>query len=218
MQQDLSRQSSLENIQQILATLADELSPLFGNDSVQVSSWHRSIAAVSESLKEQTLRIAVVGPVKSGKSTFINAMQGRDLLKRGAGIVTTFITRIRSGLKQKGWVKIKSWEEINGEINEALSYVALPRGSEEVEPIDLRREVDRRSLQGLLQEIKQDTLAGRETFDPNIVLINGYLNGYSALSEHVKDEPVILEFTWEELHLHQDFVVGRNGRNRRLPG
>jgi hypothetical protein len=32
------------------------------------------------------------------------------------------------------------------------------------------------------------------------------LNGYSALSEHVKDEPVILEFTWEELHLHQDFV------------
>ena len=80
MQQDLSTQTSLKNVQEILETLAGELKPLFGDKSVQVSSWHRSIAAVSESLKEQALRIAVVGPVKSGKSTFINAMLGRDLL------------------------------------------------------------------------------------------------------------------------------------------
>ncbi len=206
MQQDPSSQSSLENIQKILETLVDELSPLFGDNSVQVNSWRRSIAAVSTSLEEQTLRIAVVGPVKSGKSTFINALQGRDLLKRGAGIITAFITRVRSGSEEKGWVQIKSWEEINAELNEALSFVALPRGPEEFDPIDLRKEEDRRILQNLLREIKQDTPVGRETFDPNLVLINGYLNGYSAVSEHVKDEPVILEFSGEELHLHQNFV------------
>lgn len=206
MQQDPSSQSSLENIKQILETLVDELSPLFGDNSVQVNSWRRSIAAVSASLEEQTLRIAVVGPVKSGKSTFINALQGRDLLKRGAGIITAFITRVRSGSEEKGWVQIKSWEEINAELNEALSFLALPRGPEEFDPIDLRKEEDRRILQNLLREIKQDIPSGRDTFDPNLVLINGYLNGYSAVSAHVKDEPVVLEFTGEELHLHQNFV------------
>ncbi len=206
MQQNLSTQNSLENLQQILETLADELSPVFRDDSVQVISWRRSLEAVSESLQDQTLRIAVVGPVKSGKSTFINAVQGRDLLKRGAGIITAFITRVRSGSEEKGWVEIKSWEEINAEVNEALSLVPLPRGYEGFEPIDLRQEEDRRALHQLLQELSKDHLVGGESFDSNMVLINAYLNGYSALSPHVRDEPVLLEFTGEELYLHQDFV------------
>ena len=104
MQQNLDTQNGLENLRKILETLTEELSPLFRDDSAQVGSWRRSIEAVSESLQDQTLRIAVVGPVKAGKSTFINAMQGRDLLKRGAGIITAFITRIRSGSEEKGWV------------------------------------------------------------------------------------------------------------------
>ena len=206
MQLDLSTQTSLKNVQEILETLAGELTPLFGDKSVQVSSWQRSIAAVSESLNEQALRIAVVGPVKSGKSTFINAMQGRDLLKRGAGIMTAFITRIRSGAEEKGWVQIKSWKEINAEINEALSFLALPGGSKVSESIDLRIEKDRTTLHNLLKEIKQETVAARETFDPNLVLISGYLNGYSSVSTHVKDESVILEFNYDELHQHQHFV------------
>ena len=199
-------QASLENLTHILETLATELSPLFPDDSAQLSSWRRSIEAVSESLQDQTLRIAVVGPVKAGKSTFINAMQGRDLLKRGAGIITAFITRIRLGSEEKGWVEIKSWEEINAEVNEALSMVALQRGSERAEAIDLRREEDRMNLQQLMQEVNPEDFVGRETFDPNMVLINGYLNGYSELSGHVRDGPVRMEFTAEELERHQDFV------------
>jgi GTPase SAR1 family protein len=206
MQQNLDPQTVLENLRQILETLTAELSPLFGDDSVQVGSWRRSIEAVSESLQDQTLRIAVVGPVKAGKSTFINALQGRDLLKRGAGIITAFITRIRSGSEVKGWVEIKSWHEINAEVNEALSMIALTRGSERAEPVDLRREEERISLQQFMQEAKQENLLGRETFDPNMVLINGYLKGYSELSVHVRDEPVRLEFSAEDLERHQDFV------------
>ncbi len=206
MQQELSTQNSLENLRDILETLTDELSPLFRDDSVQVSSWRRSLEAVSESLQEQTLRIAIVGSVKSGKSTFINAMQGRDLLKRGAGIVTAFITRIRSGPEGKGWVEIKSWKEINAEVNEALSLLGLSRTAEGLESIDVRVEEDRRILEQYLQEIRQESLVGRETFDPNMVLLIGYLNGYKTLSGFVRDEPVILEFAGEELYRHQDFV------------
>ncbi len=120
MQQNLDPQTGLENLRETLEALTDDLSPLFREDSAQVNSWRRSLEAVSESLLDQTLRIAVVGPVKSGKSTFINALQGRDLLRRGAGIITAFITRVRAGSEEKGWVEIKSWEEINGEVNQAL--------------------------------------------------------------------------------------------------
>lgn len=206
MQQNLDTQTGLENLRQILETLTEELSPLFRDDSVQVGSWRRSIEAVSESLQDQTLRIAVVGSVKAGKSTFINAMQGRDLLKRGAGIITAFITRIRSGSEEKGWVELKSWEEINADVNEALSMVALQRGSERTGAIDLRKEKDRIDLQQFMQEVSLENFVGRETFDPNMVLINGYLNGYNELSVHVRDEPVRLEFSAEELEQHQDFV------------
>jgi hypothetical protein len=206
MQQDPNPQIRLENLREILETLTEELSPLFREDSAQVISWRRSLAAVSESLEDQTLRIAVVGPVKAGKSTFINALQGRDLLRRGAGIITAFITRIRTGSEEKGWVEIKSWEEINGEVNEALSMVGLTRGSESNELVDLRREADRKRLHQLIQELKQDSLAGGETFDPNVVLINAYLSGYDTLSAYVKDKPVLLEFGADELHKHQPFV------------
>jgi Dynamin family len=206
MQQNLNPQSGLENLRETLQTLTDELSPLFREDSAQVISWRRSLAAVSESLQDQTLRIAVVGPVKSGKSTFINALQGRDLLRRGAGIVTAFITRIRAGSEEKGWVEIKSWEEINSEVNEALSMVGLTKGSEGFTLMDLRRQEDRNRIQQLIQELRQETVVGGETFDPNVVLLNGFLSGYDRLSEYVKDKPVLLEFRADELNRHQAFV------------
>jgi GTPase SAR1 family protein len=206
MQQDPSPQIRLENLREILETLTEELSPLFREDSAQVISWRRSLAAVSESLEEQTLRIAVVGPVKSGKSTFINALQGRDLLRRGAGIITAFITRIKANSEEKGWVEIKSWQEINSEVNEALSMVGLTTGTESAELVDLRREEDRKRLHQFIQELKLDSLAGGETFDPNVVLIKAYLSGYDTLSAYVKEQPSFLEFGADELHKHQAFV------------
>ncbi|HYA04090.1 MAG TPA: dynamin family protein, partial [Syntrophobacteria bacterium] len=105
MQTEPDAPENLKTLGQILETLAGELAPLFRNDSAQVGYWRRSLEAVAVSLQEQTLRIAVVGSVKAGKSTFINALQGRDLLKRGAGIITAFITRIRSGSEERGWVE-----------------------------------------------------------------------------------------------------------------
>jgi GTPase SAR1 family protein len=206
MQENLNPQRGLENLRETLETLTDELSPLFRVDSGQVNLWRRSLEAVSESLQDQTLRIAVVGPVKSGKSTFINALQGRDLLRRGAGIITAFITRIRASSEEKGWIEIKSWEEINGEVNEALSMVGLSRGSEGFALMDLRRQEDRNTIQQLIKELKQETVVGGETFDPSVVLINAYLSGYDTLSENVKDKPVLLEFRGDELTRHQAFV------------
>jgi GTPase SAR1 family protein len=206
MKQELSIQDNLDNLQQILTTLASEISPLFGDDSVQVSAWQRSLAAATESLREQILRIAVVGSVKSGKSTFINALLGRDLLKRGAGIVTAFITRIRSGPEERGWIEIKSWQEINAEINEALSLLELPQTFEGSRYRDIRQPADRGSMEQLLQQSRLYHAVTYDGFDPNVVLINSYLKGYEALAPYVRNEPSRLEFAAGEIHRHQDFV------------
>jgi GTPase SAR1 family protein len=206
MQTEPDTLTNLKRLGQILETLAAELAPLFRNDSAQVRYWRRSLEAVAASLQEQTLRIAVVGSVKAGKSTFINALQGRDLLKRGAGIITAFITRIRSGSEECGWVEIKSWAEINAELNEALALVGLPSAREGPGDLDLRQEADRRALDGILQQVRRNHPAEHDTFDPNVVLINAYLEGFKTLGAHVGDQPVRLEFTRADLHRHQDLV------------
>jgi len=206
MQSDLDSQQDLRKLGQILETLTHELAPLFRHDSAQVAYWRRSLEAVAASLQEQTLRIAVVGSVKAGKSTFINAIQGRDLLKRGAGIITAFITRIRSGARERGWVEIKSWSEINAELNEALALVGLPSVQEGLGSLDLRRETDRRALQDILEDVRRNHPAEHDTFDPQVVLINAYLEGFKTLGAHVGEHPVRLEFTAQDLHRHQDFV------------
>jgi GTPase SAR1 family protein len=206
MQTEPDTLTNLKRLGQILETLAGELASLFRNDSAQVRYWRRSLEAMAASLQEQTLRIAVVGSVKAGKSTFINALHGRDLLKRGAGIITAFITRIRSGSEECGWVEIKSWAEINAELNEALAVVGLPSAREGPGQLDIRREADRRALDGILQEVRGNHPAEHDTFDPNVVLINAYLEGFKTLGAHVSDRPVRLEFTRADLHRHQDLV------------
>ena len=61
------------------------------------SGWGKICDAFGEDVSRDIVRVAVVGPIKSGKSTFINSILGRDYLKRGAGVITSIVTRIRSG-------------------------------------------------------------------------------------------------------------------------
>ncbi|MBU2454034.1 MAG: dynamin family protein, partial [Proteobacteria bacterium] len=66
------------------------------------------------------LKIAVVGVIKSGKSTFVNSLVGRELVKRGAGVITSITTRIRKGKKNRAQLYFKSWDDINSQLQKAL--------------------------------------------------------------------------------------------------
>lgn len=57
-------------------------------------------------LKEETLRIAVVGGFSSGKSTFLNALLGRDILKHGVEETTATITEINNSSNQADEMKM----------------------------------------------------------------------------------------------------------------
>ena len=79
-----------------------------------------SCQTIQRQLDEETIRVAVVGPIKSGKSSFANALLGGDYLKRGAGVVTSFVTRVQCGADLKAELQFKTWDEINEDIEHAL--------------------------------------------------------------------------------------------------
>ena len=49
-----------------------------------IVDWEKSCKSLRKGLGEDIIRIAVVGPIKSGKSTFLNALFNGEYLKRGA--------------------------------------------------------------------------------------------------------------------------------------
>ena len=79
----------------------------------RLTEWADTCAGIRRQLSEETIRVAVVGAIKSGKSTFTNALLGGDYLKRGAGVVTSIITRIRVGDTLNARLRFKSWDEVN---------------------------------------------------------------------------------------------------------
>ena len=65
-------------------------------EKVQGTQREDIIKRLIERLTDRSFRIAVVGEFSSGKSTFLNALMGRDILKHGAVETTATITEIEN--------------------------------------------------------------------------------------------------------------------------
>ena len=117
--------------------------------------WLKVLGQVQAHVSEDTCRLAVVGAVKSGKSTMINALVGQDLLRRGAGILTAMITRVQPGPEPRAVLQFKEWGEINGEIHRALGLLPNPRLLERAAPLDLKQAADRELLAQVLAEARE---------------------------------------------------------------
>lgn len=65
------------------------------NDYIRNDSWlMEELQAVLTRLRDDTFKVAVVGEFSSGKSTFLNALIGKDILKHGVKETTATITEI----------------------------------------------------------------------------------------------------------------------------
>ncbi len=171
------------------------------------SPWQDQLALVQASLQDPLLRMAVVGSVKSGKSTLINAVVGNDLLKRGAGIITAFITRILTDSEVGGWVELKPWSEVNEELNGALHLLPILQDElSENELLDVRRSEDRLRLQQWLDRMQREWQQTRGQLDPNFIVLNAYLRGYRRLSDKVEESVTRLTFDEQSLEQHQQYV------------
>jgi hypothetical protein len=169
------------------------------------NDWEKTCHRISHTSGER-VRVAVVGSIKSGKSTFINALLKGDYLKRGAGVVTSIVTRVRKGPGLKATLYFKSWDEIHADLKHAMVLLpSLPIDSDSA-TFDFRRPESRLALQSALAELGPDRLIRGGTRNENSVLMDSYLKGYDRVKDIVSTETVIRHYENEAFAQHRDFV------------
>ncbi len=190
----------------LLQELAREWTSLFPQAVSQVEHWLKVLAQVQAHLAEDTCRLAVIGAVKSGKSTMINALVGQDLLRRGAGILTAMITRVQPGPQSQAVLQFKEWEEINGELHRALGLLPNPHLLERTAPLDLQEAADRELLAQMLAETRGVELWRNGSLDQNYLLLQSYLEGYHLL-QGLSPGGGVLKLAGPDLARHRELVT-----------
>jgi GTPase SAR1 family protein len=167
--------------------------------------WEKTGAGLPAQLAEETIRVAVVGPIKSGKSTFLNSLLKGDFLKRGAGVVTAIVTRVRSGERLKATLYYKSWSEVNEDMEQAL--VLFPHQSRRAteERFDIRRERERTGLKLALSALNPDQRISDDARNRNMVLLSCYLQGYDTVSRFLTDQQAVRHYENERFIEHWNF-------------
>ena len=178
-------------LQQLLTETRDclasnqEIDRISGN---RFKEWQSACERIQKQMDEEILRVAVVGAIKSGKSTFVNSLFKDDYLKRGAGVVTSIVTRIRRGPYLKANLHFKSWDDVNAEIAQALTLFPQHEWEPEDRQFDIRRQGDRESLAHALEQIQSNLLIVNGVRNPNGVLIESYLKGYESVKDTMASE------------------------------
>ncbi len=188
-----------------LEAAAREWQQLFPVAASQAEHWLKVLGQVRAHLGEDCLRVAVVGTVKSGKSTLINALLGQDLLRRGAGILTAMITRVQPGAKARAVLRFKDWPEIAAEIRRALALFPGKAIASLTGPFDLRQIDHRRLLLQDLAEGEQADLWAGSSLNQEWLLLKSYLDGYDQAAGLVDQGTLVLE--GDDLERHGDLVT-----------
>jgi hypothetical protein len=168
--------------------------------------WERQRADLEAQMTSERVCVAVVGPIKSGKSTFINALLGGDYLKRGAGVVTSIVTRIRRGEALSARLTLKSWEEINESVEGATALFPPGGWQPAGGAVDLRRETDRRAISEALAGLGADRHIGENARNPHSALLTSVLNGYSRMRDRIGESAGELSFSEARFREHQEYT------------
>jgi GTP-binding protein EngB required for normal cell division len=106
-----------------------------------ITSLNRQIEACKTLFVESPfIDVAILGQFKAGKSSFINSLIGKDVLPVGVIPVTTVITRLRYGPKEKAIVTYfddKTSEIELGEVEEYISELKNQANKKNVEVVDI---------------------------------------------------------------------------------
>jgi hypothetical protein len=170
------------------------------------SEWNSACEMIRKQLSEDLLRVAVVGAIKSGKSTFVNSLLSGDYLKRGAGVVTSIVTRVRYGDTLKATLFFKSWDDVNRDIEGALVLLPHPNLTQEKGHFDIRRSADRSALGEALGCLDAEQLITQDARNANGVLLHSYLKGYDRVKDRIGPEPVTEIFGEDAFDAHRAFV------------
>ncbi len=164
---------------------------------------------IPEQIQSNRIKIAVVGVIKSGKSTLINAMTGKEVVKRGAGVVTAVTTRIRKGKKNRAVLFLKSWDDINQTLKNALEM--FPQEDDaplnvNPETFDLRRKKDQDFLRQVYGKLVQGFPVTDQGIRPETLVIRNALDGYDACRDLVGADREQLVFEGRQFADHKQFT------------
>ncbi len=189
-----------------MADLLKKAETVQGLSETVLGEWGKICALVSSQISQDIVRVAVVGSIKSGKSTFINAFLKGDYLKRGAGVVTSFVTRIRKGTGLKATLYFKSWDEINSDIEHAMVMLPSNSRSSETTGFDLRQDACRKNLQEALRSLSPDSLISNGVRNESSVLMSSYLKGFESVKDIISSNTAVRYYEDDRFSLHRNFV------------
>ena len=99
---------------------------------------------------------------------------------------------------------LKTWDEINTDINDALVLFPLSNANSD---FDIRRSKDRQQLKDAFSALDPEQLIVNNSRDSNSLLLSFYLEGYDRISEiGVSSESVTIEYKGESFQEHKEFV------------
>ena len=167
--------------------------------------WGKTCREIPSQVNNDLIKVAVTGAVKSGKSTFVNSIFQSDFLKRGAGVVTSVITKIRIKEKLRAKLLLKSWDEINLEIEEALLFFDDHYPGKH-KNFDLRNSHDRERLKKTYNKLLDETSFSDNQIRPQIILLNNVLKNYEFYKKFVKSQETLLELKNDRFDEHKVFT------------
>ena len=178
--------------------------PGIGGDGFE--DWEKTCRGMQSQLQEEIVRVAIVGTIKSGKSTFLNSIFQGDYVKRGAGVVTSIVTRVRSGDRLRANLFFKSWDEINADMQQALSLFASTSWRSQKTDFDISLEKERIELQQALANLSADQLISQDTRNVNNVLLSSYLKGFDDMNPILSSGNSNQIYTDDKFAEHKSYV------------
>jgi GTPase SAR1 family protein len=200
------QKSAILQINQDVRFLFQTAKSIPGLADFSFGDWEKTCAALPGQLTEETIRVAVVGPIKSGKSTFLNALLRGDYLKRGAGVVTSIVTRIRAGERLKATLYYKSWTEVNEDMERALVLFPSLNWRSAEDRFDIRRERERSELQQALNALNADLRISEDGRNHNMVLLSSYLQGFDTVRRFLTDQQATQHYEAERFIEHWKYA------------
>ncbi|MGD9411914.1 MAG: dynamin family protein, partial [Desulfobacterales bacterium] len=194
------------NINQDILSLISKAKSIRGMAETSFGDWEKTCRSMTDQMAEDMMRVAVVGPIKSGKSTFLNSMLKGDYLKRGAGVVTSIVTRVRSGDRLSAHLYFKSWDEVNAEMEQALILFPSLEWRKNNPNFDIRKENERRQIQEALKSLSSEQLISHDTRNLNNVLLTSYIKGYDRVYPILASDNLIRRYEETTFDEHKKFV------------
>ena len=202
----LQLKEELINVSQKLTGWVSEVNTIPGIFDDTLVEWEKSCQSINRQLSEDIVRVAVVGAIKSGKSTFVNSLFNGDYVMRGAGVITSIVTRIRKGKTLNATLYFKSWDEINGNIQQALVLFPSLNGQLQHDGFDIRVKQQRQTLDNALSGLGSEVLITNDSKNVNGVLLNSYLKGYDRVKNTIGTKNVTVKYKNRSFADHRRFV------------